>query len=124
MEIQIRAYRKDLKPDQKVMEYWGNLEEIKLLFTIYPEMNLEKFDIMQFTGLRDKNGKGKEVYQSDLIRVCPGGYEPREIYEVVWDEERLCWGIKSKIGLITSLWTFEKDFEVIGNSYENKELLK
>ena len=80
------------------------------------------FILMQFTGLKDKDGKGKDVYQADLIRSCPKGYEPREIYEVVWDEERLEWGVKSKIGMITSLWTFDKDFEVIGNVMENPEL--
>ena len=82
--------------------------------------------LMQFTGLKDKNDSllGEEVYQGDLIQSLPKGYEPREIYEVVWDEERLEWGIKSKIGMITSLWTFDKDFEVIGNIMENPELLK
>ena len=79
--------------------------------------------VMQFTGLKDKNGKGKEVYQGDLIKFCANGYEPREIYEIVWDEERLEWGLKNRLGLITSLWTADKEFEVIGDIYSNPELL-
>ena len=78
----------------------------------------------QFIGLKDKNGKEQEVYQGDLIQTNPSGYEPRPIYEVVWDKERLEWGVKNEGGMITSLWTFDKDFKVIGNIYENLELLK
>ncbi len=81
-------------------------------------------ELCQFTNLKDKNGKGKEVYEGDLIRACPNGYEPREIYEVVWDEERLEWGVKSSLGMITSLWTFDKDFEIVGNVFETPDFLK
>jgi len=84
----------------------------------------EDIEIMQFTGLKDKNGKGKEVYDRDLIRSLPCGYEPRDIFEVVWDENKLRWGVKDKHGELTPLWSFTKDFEVIGNIHENPNLLK
>lgn len=119
-ELKLRAYRKDLKPDQKVMEYWGNLEEIKLLFTIYPEMDLEKFDIMQFTGLTDKNGV--EVYEGDILEwediKCPKcGEGENLIAEVKFGVLGVClYG--------QPIWNRTEKIKIIGNVYETPELLK
>jgi len=77
--------------------------------------------VMQFTGLKDKNGK--EIYEGDLIQDLPDGYEPRLIDEVVWWEEKLAWAVKDKFGGYGMLWP-EKEFKVIGNIYENPELIK
>jgi uncharacterized phage protein (TIGR01671 family) len=121
-EIKFRAWDKK----KKRMSRFVDLREIikidrdDLLF----ETNIDDLKFMQYTGSKDKNGKGKEVYQSDLIRSRPNGYEPREVYEVVWNEDKYEWGIKNKASQITPLWSFDKDFEVIGNIYENKNLIK
>lgn len=77
----------------------------------------------QYTGLKDKNGNGKEVYQDDLIRPLPNGNEPREIYRVVWNDRTLMWSIENTLGGYSPLWAFIKDFEIIGNIYENPELI-
>ena len=128
-EIKFRAWDKRQKIEKTTI---GQLEMFEVWLIDWVQqfvmaenqerIALKDIELMQFTGLKDKNGKGKEVYEGDLIRRLPSGYEPRAIHEVVWDEERLEWGIKL-LGLITSLWTFNKDFEVIGNIYENPELL-
>lgn len=82
---------------------------------------LDDLEIMQFTGLKDKNGK--EIYEWDIIKwkfVDAGEpYDDMEYTEVVeWDE---C-GFFLDGG--APLTVAIDDCEVIGNIYENPELLK
>jgi len=64
--------------------------------------------LMQFTGLKDKNGK--EIYEGDILR----GKEQNNV--VQWSDELLQWEAK------IMLWVYHKP-EIIGNIYENKELI-
>jgi len=75
--------------------------------------------VMQFTGLLDKNGK--EIYEGDIIKGIEGC-----LYEIIWDEkEYKTKGIVSKCpySLISHKGKLNYE-EVIGNIYENKELLE
>ena len=128
-EIRFRAWDKVNKKMwndvwfDKTSIYWGWNEEKEQPEAIMPRDMIG--ELMQFTDLHAKNGKGKEVYEGDLIRVLSNGYEPRLTHEVIWDEERLEWGVRIVGGgTITSLWTFNKDFEVIGDIYSAPDLLK
>ena len=133
-EIKFRAWHKKAKVMEEVIGWWRYRGRIHRVDTICDtdkgtaiehneSYQMKDVILMQYTGLKDKSSKGKETYDGDLIRSLPKGYEPREIFEVVWDKERLEWGVKSKLGMITSLWKFNKDFEIIGNIYQNKDLL-
>ena len=76
------------------------------------------FEIMQYTGLKDKNGK--EIYEGDIVKI----FFDSEKYEAFLVEyDNLCWQLR-EIGQL--LWDYCNlyECEVVGNIYENPELLK
>src|SRR5205085_7359942 len=73
------------------------------------------FPLMQFTGLNDKSGK--EIYEGDIVR-WPRGRSDDKISAVEWDIELARFIID-----LYSL-TDARDYKVIGNIYENPELLQ
>ena len=81
--------------------------------------------LMQYTGLHDKNGK--EIYEGDIVKIetiVMGEWKDDGNEEVIWWRGGFCRGLKDKCGL--PFWWLNKDtqrFEVIGNIYENSELL-
>lgn len=118
--IKFRAWDTDLKvmfqnwsvmPDYKTRDYL--LENGKTL----PE---EIIILMQFTGLFDRNGK--EIYCGDILQDYEG-----KLSEVIWVEasakfwiKRLNW--KQNGEDTWHILTFSG--EVIGNIYENPNLIK
>lgn len=76
----------------------------------------ERFELMQFTGLKDK--KGNEIYEGDVLQTHSGiGY-------MVFDN---CgYAIKSpgSEAIDYEFSAFYLECEIIGNIYQNSELLK
>ena len=81
---------------------------------------------MQYIGLKDKNGK--EMYDGDIVI-----YNKSEVYKIVYSDQKACFSLegtnvftdimaKYHEHSMTSL--FSDRFEVIGNIYQNPELLK
>lgn len=86
--------------------------------------------LMQYTGLKDKNGK--EIYEGDICEVryeydlnesdyCEGESKS----EVVFRDGCFCFG-KSGDGLLSQTVAsyLPNNIEVVGNVYENPELLE
>ena len=80
---------------------------------------------MQFTGLTDKNGK--EIYEGDIVNITTTGIAWGKEY--VWTGEvvfsRAAFVVKSKDGKRDKFTMFAPDrpIEVIGNRFENPELV-
>ncbi len=85
----------------------------------------DKFILMQYTGLRDKNGT--EIYEGDILAPMKNDCEP--VYDGVWYvvfQEGAFFGKTPNDEVITWLpyWLPDSEIEVIGNIYSNPELLK
>ena len=88
-------------------------------------MNItDRFVLMQYTGLKDKNGKG--IYEGDIIVFNYDGLETPDTCRIYWSTENFRWVCHS----MTEHWGDDlneftsEDLEVIGNIYENPELLE
>ena len=113
-EISFRCWDEKLKR----WEYWGLPEDAGYMAGRFNKKNATKKGrrfstktLYQFTGLHDKNGK--EIYEGDIFNF---DYP----MEVIWDMGS--WAVKKREGS-GLLYGYVHDGEVIGNVYENKELL-
>ena len=84
-------------------------------------------EMMQFTGLLDKNGK--EIYEGDLCKIVADsgafrGGKQKHLAEVKWDGEDTGFFYATNHDCFPHVkpW-FTISVEVIGNIYENPELL-
>ena len=108
MEIKFRAWNKQYKVMTKVfiLDWWNR--EIK----VNEEMGSDTFILMQFTGLYDKNKKS--IFEGDIILGYPTSEKQPTLVESL---EIFFWFIGE--------YTIEREkMEIIGNIYENPELLK
>jgi uncharacterized phage protein (TIGR01671 family) len=83
-------------------------------------INFDEIELMQSTGLKDKNGK--EIFEGDIV-----DYKGREAV-VKWHGSyasfiyRFVDGLKERVSEQDPLFLACYNFEVIGNIYENPEL--
>ena len=80
----------------------------------------ENATIMQSTGLKDKNGK--EIFERDIVKMSKDVYSEPTYYEIVRHRGG-AYRLESKQHGC-ELWLRHTDCEVVGNIYENPELLE
>jgi YopX protein len=106
-EIKFRAWD---KKDKEMLCIGTNIFD--LMDGLDPEYWKENAVMMLWTGLKDKNGK--EIYEADLVQH-PEYSTP---LRVEWDYDQ--WGLFDGICNEATLY---EECEIIGNIYENADLI-
>ncbi|PRR85545.1 YopX family protein [Clostridium luticellarii] len=119
-EIKFRAWDKQNK----------NMEEVDLLGSNVLHIknseweNIEDFEVMQYTGLKDKNGV--EIYEGDIIREQSKRLD--KYFVVEWLDRIGSYSFQPVDKEAKSWPCFNfgsaKNLEIVGNIYKNKELLE
>ncbi|HAO6187773.1 TPA: hypothetical protein IQB59_001653 [Listeria monocytogenes] len=122
--IEFRAWDKEVKEmdyNPSVIEIWQN-KPINEQFRLESE---EKLVWMQYTGLKDKNGK--KIFEGDIVRNINGEYS----YIGIVNKDRYTFYIKGvapkdnyDFADVSDTVTGKSSLIVIGNIHENPELLE
>lgn len=118
-ELKFRAWYKSEK--KMIYNIQNEFEErIELGMDCFSDyLNNDDFIVNQFTGRTDK--EGKEIYEDDILLIIGQGY-----FRVTWDRDYCKFYLLPLEDYLDEMpldRSWEVDYEVEGNIYENKDLL-
>ena len=121
--IKFRAWHNELGRMMSISDMWFNVDSLGEIglndavmndyITVYPD----EIKLMQSTGLKDKNGK--EIFEGDIVSIDTDEFDllfikyESGIYWLMDDEE-----------CVEHLSDYYKYVSIVGNIYENPELLE
>lgn len=117
-EIKFRAWDGERL---KQVTLWGFHEGF--IMTSKGSMDEDEYKVMQYTGLKDKNGI--EIYEGDLITIMNPFIKQEAIgvAEIVFSHEYVGGWVAQSANDYLNIGTRTHMISVVGNKYENPELL-
>lgn len=115
------SYPKNWEVDED--EYWGNWVLIELSSIEYLDKNKD-FELMQFTGLLDKTGK--KIFEGDIVRQKrkDNCFNDGEYVETVLIGQPEYWELSNQSTGGPDGDQPIIEMEILGNKFQNPELLK
>lgn len=123
MKLKFRAWLKEEQRMVDVREMTFMYDEVYLISDVTGFYAYEEFKLMQSTGLKDKNGK--EIFEGDIVRfTLTDGFSYVTLEDGIITYELCAFYVVNGLAeyLISDINT--NKIEVIGNIYENPELLE